>query len=125
MCGRSGRGRHAGRLGALRALGDFVADALAFLQAAEALGCDRGIMHEHIGAAVFRCDETEALRVVEPLHGAVLHSVADLMMDALSVHRRVARPVARAEYAKPPTRLAITPPAGCAAGGRRPRWRPS
>src|SRR5690606_5777749 len=45
----------------------------AFLQAAEAFGRDRRIVHEHVGAAVFGSDEAETLGVVEPLHCAVLH----------------------------------------------------
>src|SRR5690606_38643749 len=70
----SGVGRlHAGGLRALRALRDLVTDALAFLQAAEALGLDRREVHEDIRAAVLGCDEAEALGVVEPFHCAVLH----------------------------------------------------
>src|SRR5690606_12914189 len=73
-CGGSGLGGlHAGSLRTLRALGDLVADALAFLQAAEALGLDRREVHEDIRAAVLGCDEAEALGVVEPFHCAVLH----------------------------------------------------
>src|SRR5687768_3055378 len=77
-----GRLRHRNNAGGLRAFGalhDVVADALAFLQAAEALGVDRRVMHEHIGASVFRGDEPETLGVVEPLHGAVLHNLSDLV----------------------------------------------
>src|SRR3546814_12567876 len=62
-----------GSLRALRALRDLVADALAFLQAAEALGLDCREVHEDIRAAVLGCDEAEALGVVEPFHCAVLH----------------------------------------------------
>src|SRR5690606_2652588 len=68
-----------GRLCALGALLHFVADPLAFLQAAEALGIDRGEMHENVCAAVLGRDEAEALGVVEPLHGAVLHGCDDLL----------------------------------------------
>src|SRR3546814_15213946 len=72
--GSSGFDRlHAGSLRALRALRDLVADALAFLQAAEALGLDCREVHEDIRAAVLGCDEAEALGVVEPFHCAVLH----------------------------------------------------
>src|SRR5690606_27473283 len=66
-------------LGALRALHDLVADPLSFLQATEALGTDRRVVHEHAGAAVFRGDEAEPLGVVEPLHCAVLHELCDLV----------------------------------------------
>jgi hypothetical protein len=31
---------------------------------------DRGEMHEHIRRAIFRSDEAEPLRVIEPLHFA-------------------------------------------------------
>src|SRR5262245_40599698 len=75
----SGDGDHAGSLGALRALDHVVADALTFLEAAEALAVDRRVMHEHVGGAVFRGNEPETLRVVEPLHGAVLHNLCDLV----------------------------------------------
>ena len=40
-------------LGTLRARGHFVADALAFLQTAEALRIDCGEMHEHVGTPIF------------------------------------------------------------------------
>src|SRR3546814_19593982 len=72
--GSSGFDRlHAGSLRALRALRDLVADALAFLQAAEALGLDCREVHEDIRAAVLGCDEAEALGVVDTFHCAVLH----------------------------------------------------
>src|SRR6476659_5990567 len=45
---RSGDRDHASGLRSLRTLHDVVADALAFLQAAKALGVDRRVMHEHI-----------------------------------------------------------------------------
>src|SRR5207342_1958041 len=65
---RSGDGLHTRRLRAFRALGHFIADPLSFLQALEAVGTDCRIVHEHIGAAVLGCDESETLGVVEPLH---------------------------------------------------------
>ena len=71
--------RSPGGLRPLRTLGDFEADPLAFLQAAEALGVDRGEVHEQIRAAILWRDETEALGVVEPFHGAVLHGLNDLL----------------------------------------------
>src|SRR3546814_15018054 len=61
-----------GSLRALRALRDLVADALAFLQAAEALGLDCREVHEDIRPAVLGCAKAEALGVVEPFHCAVL-----------------------------------------------------
>src|SRR5688572_31278806 len=79
----SSSGRHACSLCALRALRHFVADPLAFLQAAEALGTDRRVMHEHVGAAVLGSDEAETLGVVEPLHGAVLHMLCDLVLAGM------------------------------------------
>src|SRR5690606_40821626 len=78
-----GDGLHACGLCALRALLDLVADPLAFLQAAETLRVDCRIVHEHIGAAVLGRDEAETLGVVEPLHGAVLHIAADLVLDGM------------------------------------------
>src|SRR5690606_13322136 len=117
---RSGGGLYAGGLGPLRSLRDFVTDPLAFLQGAEALGCNGRIVHEHVGAAVLGGDETEPLGVVEPLHGAVLHSDADLVLDGMRAPGR--SPGARPEYAKGAPRLAITGPAGPPAGARRRRW---
>src|SRR5690606_22462588 len=68
------------RLRTLRTLGDFILDALAFLETAKALRIDRRVVHEDIGAAVFRRDESESLGVVEPLHCAVLHDSSNLVM---------------------------------------------
>src|SRR5688572_1746052 len=69
---RSG-GRDVRGLRALRALHDVETHTLAFLQRTEALRGDRRKMHEHVRAAVFGRDETEALGVVEPLHGTETH----------------------------------------------------
>src|SRR5690606_28358377 len=44
-------------------------------------------MHEDIRAAVFRCEEPEALGVVEPLHCAVLHDSFHLVWMRLRVAR--------------------------------------
>src|SRR5690606_1010159 len=66
--------RDPGSLRALRTLHHFEADALAFLQRAEAIGVDRGIMDEHVVAAVLGRDEAEALGVVEPFHGTESHA---------------------------------------------------
>src|SRR5690606_7298430 len=117
---RSGGRLYAGGLGPLRSLRDFVADPLAFLQGAEALGCNGRIVHEHVGAAGLGGDEAEPLGVVEPLHGAVLHSDADLVLDGMRAPGR--SPGALPEYAKGPPRLAITRRAMRPAGARRRRW---
>src|ERR1044071_6233277 len=53
----------------LLALDDFELDALAFGERLEALRLDCGVMHEAVLLAVLGRDETEPLRVVEPLHG--------------------------------------------------------
>src|SRR4029434_300327 len=55
------------RLLALRALGHFKADLLAFLQGLESRHVDRREVREQIFAAAIRCNETEPLGVVEPL----------------------------------------------------------
>src|SRR6516164_8100830 len=54
-------------LQALRSPSDVELDPLALGQGLESLALDRREMHEHVLAALLR-DETEALRVVEPLH---------------------------------------------------------
>src|SRR5262249_11193159 len=59
-------------LQALRPLHDLELDALAFGERLETFSLDRGEMHEHVLATLLR-DETEALRVVEPLHGTRRH----------------------------------------------------
>src|SRR5690606_8948669 len=79
-----------------------------FLQAAEALGIDRRKMDEHVRAAVFGRDEPEPLRVVEPLHCAVLHDSSNLMVDAGCASGRARRPFAPGEYANTRGRVAIT-----------------
>src|SRR3546814_5736295 len=56
-------------LQALLALHDGEADLLAFRQALEALGPDRTEMDEDI-LAILAADESEALGIVEPLHGS-------------------------------------------------------
>src|SRR4029077_20321190 len=57
---------------ALGALLDLELHPVTFGQRAEALRRDRRVVHEHIRAAVL-LDETEALRVVKPLHLALRH----------------------------------------------------
>ena len=55
------------RLLALRAVRDFERDLLAFLQRLESLTLDRREMREKVLAAVIGLDESETLRIVEPL----------------------------------------------------------
>src|SRR5687768_14929606 len=55
------------RLLALRAVRDFERDLLAFLQRLESLTLDRREMREQVLAAVIGLDESETLRIVEPL----------------------------------------------------------
>src|SRR5258708_32403030 len=54
---------------ALLALNDFKLDALPLAQRLEPFGLNGRVMNEAVRAAVFRRDEPEPLRVVEPLHG--------------------------------------------------------
>src|ERR1041384_4467669 len=62
------------RLQALRTLGDFEFDRIALGEAAEALSLDRREVDEHIGTRLLR-DKAKALRVVEPLHLTLCHTV--------------------------------------------------
>src|SRR5687768_2854584 len=57
----------------LLALRHVEGDLLAVLQRLEAGALDRAVMGEQILAAVIRRDESEALGVVEPLHGTCSH----------------------------------------------------
>src|SRR5581483_6481330 len=61
------------RLGALLPLRDVVLHPLVLLEVAVALAGDRAEVHEHVGAAVLRSDEAEALLAAEPLHGSSCH----------------------------------------------------
>ena len=45
-------------------------DRIIFREAFEAFALDRGKMYEHIRRAIFRCDEAEPFRVIEPLYFA-------------------------------------------------------
>src|SRR2546427_10799176 len=63
-----------GRLKALRAARHFELHAITFGQALEALRLDGAEMNEHVLATLLR-DESEALRVVEPLHCSLCHDV--------------------------------------------------
>ena len=56
------------RLQTFRSTGYFELDGSALRKSAEAVALNRGKVHEDIFSTV-SCDETEALRFVEPLHG--------------------------------------------------------
>src|SRR5581483_5534014 len=58
----------------LGALGDLEGDVLSFAQFTIALGGDRGVVGEDVGAAAVLLDESEALLRVEPLHSASCHA---------------------------------------------------
>src|ERR1041385_2853303 len=53
---------------------------ITFAQGAESVRYDRGMMYEHVLAAFLR-DESEALRVIEPLHRTLRHCY-NLMLGA-------------------------------------------
>src|SRR2546427_3080327 len=61
------------RLRTLRTLLHVELDLLAFGKAAKAFGLDRGVVYEDVLPAPVGRDETETLRVVEPLHSASRH----------------------------------------------------
>src|SRR5512142_2742942 len=61
-------------LQALRALHHVELDLLTLGEALEAVPLDRAVVAEHVLTTVVLRDEAEALRVVEPLHGASRHS---------------------------------------------------
>jgi hypothetical protein len=48
-------------------------DLLPFVERAQARAFDRADVHEDILAAGFRLNETEALLIVKPLHGSLVH----------------------------------------------------
>src|ERR1700691_3629418 len=60
-------------LQALGALGDVELHLLALLEAAETVRVDRRVVAEHVLASTVLRDESEALRVVEPLHCTGCH----------------------------------------------------
>src|SRR3979490_3386003 len=83
-------------VGGLLALGplDYVeADFLAFLEGLEAGHVDRREMREQVLAAVVGRNETIALRVVEPLHGACCHALSLIACWLSSGGRCAARAV--------------------------------
>src|ERR1044071_1788509 len=61
---------HVLRGGSLLSLHDLELDALAFGEGLESAALNGGVVHEAILLTVLGRDEAEALRVVEPLHGA-------------------------------------------------------
>src|SRR6266550_4271561 len=61
-------------LQALRTLSDFEFDRIALGETTEALGLDCREVDEHIGTRLLR-DKAKALRVVEPLHLTLCHTV--------------------------------------------------
>src|ERR1700730_15763571 len=74
-----------------------VADLLALVEGAHAGALDRGNMDEHVLSAVGRLDESEALLVVEELHGTFSHLWPPLKTP-IGVH-------GRATIAQPPVRF--------------------
>ena len=60
-------------LQALRAFGGFELHLLAFRQTAEAASLNCGVMTEDVRTPVVLSNETEALRIVEPLHSTSCH----------------------------------------------------
>src|SRR5262249_21266517 len=61
------------RLRALGALGDIEADLLVLLEGLEPAALDRREMCEQVLATAIGCNETETLRVVEPLNRTCSH----------------------------------------------------
>ena len=64
---RSGDGADVRRLEALRAPRNFELHLLPLREGAESVGPNRGVVAEHVLAAVRLRDEAEALRIIEPL----------------------------------------------------------
>ena len=77
-------------LRALRALGDLELDALCLVERTVAVGLDRRVVNEDVGASAILCDEAEALFSVEPLHGALCHGDNSFFDSQWSSH--LARP---------------------------------
>src|SRR6185503_3045001 len=75
--------------GALGALDDVEFDALAFGEGAEAAALDRRMVDEAILLTTLGRDEAEALRVIEPLHGAgsACHTNTPKNVDVSSEYR--------------------------------------
>src|SRR5438034_8789757 len=73
------------RLRALGALGDLELDPLVLVEAAVAVGGDRGEVDEDVVTAAVDGDEAEALVTVEPLHSALCHVL--LLLRSAGPHR--------------------------------------
>src|SRR4051794_13061489 len=71
----------------LGAAGHVELNALTLGQGAEALGLDGGVVAEQILAPALLRDETEALRVVEPLHGTSRHYSSSFSSGRRSMRR--------------------------------------
>src|SRR3954468_2679838 len=108
---------HVRGLRPLGALLEFEFHLLAFRQAPEPLRLDGGVVDEHVLAAVVRRDESEALRIIEPLHGPVRHcshspsgmhpsipARTDLLPAPPMREPPAARKVLRATLFRPPVR---------------------
>ena len=57
------------------ALADLEVDLLVFVEGGITTGFDLGVMHEQIGTAVVRANESETLTCVEPLYCTCTHCV--------------------------------------------------
>ena len=82
---RASGGANVLRLEALGAAGDVELDLLPFLQGAETISLDGSVVAEQILAPAVLRDETEALRVVEPLHGTSCHLLTRLLSSPASL----------------------------------------
>ena len=60
-------------LGAFGAFPDFKLHVLAFPQALESIRLDGREMHEDVGSAVLRGDESKPFGIVKPLHSSLFH----------------------------------------------------
>lgn len=67
-------GADLGRLGAFAALAGFVFDPLTFFQCPVSLDIDVRLMDKNVLPALFRCDESVALLIVEPFDYTCCHS---------------------------------------------------
>jgi len=74
------------RLQALRALGHVELQRLTLGERLEAVALNRGEVDEHVLAAIRLGDETKALRLVEPLHGATSHFETPVVSGSLDPH---------------------------------------
>src|SRR5438105_6837829 len=81
--------------GSLRAVHDLETHAVALVEASESLSPDLGVMHEDVRPTLSR-EETETLRLVEPLHRTFDHERAGLL--ALPSATSPARPRPKAAH---------------------------